>query len=327
MSVPAPRWTSPRPRLAVSSCLLGEPVRYNGGHSRDRFLTGPLARHVDWVPICPEMEIGLGAPRPTMRLLTDGRIVTRDGTADHTEAMTALARDRIPDLDGLDGYVLKSRSPSCGLLGLPRYASGREGERTDGQPVDRRGSGVFAGLVREALPHLPLEEEGRLRDPGLREHFVERVFAQARLRAFFEGEWRPRDLVAFHSRHKLQILAHSPAGYRETGRIVAQAGTRDRADLEAAYRDAFGRALAARAGRGRHTNALLHVFGPLSERLDRVRRHDIVAAIESYRRGEAPLSVPVALLRHNAEGEGHDYVALQTYLDPFPADLVLRHHL
>ncbi|MFB4317609.1 YbgA family protein [Actinomadura sp. 21ATH] len=317
----------PRPRLAVSSCLLGAPVRYNGGHSRDRFLTDRLSRHVDWVPVCPEMEIGLGAPRATLHLLTAGRIVTQDRTADHTEAMMGLARDRIPGLTGLDGYVLKSRSPSCGLGGLPRYASGRPGERTDGQPVDRGGRGVWAGAVRDAYPLLPAEEDGRLRDPVLREHFVERVFAQARLRELFDGEWRPGDLVAFHSRHKLQILAHHPAAYRETGRIVARAGTRDRDDLEADYRRAFGEGLAVRARRGRHTNALMHVLGPLSDRLDQARRHDIVAAIESYRRGETPLSVPVALLRHHAEGEHHDYLAEQTYLDPYPADLMLRHHL
>jgi uncharacterized protein YbgA (DUF1722 family)/uncharacterized protein YbbK (DUF523 family) len=317
----------PRPRLAVSSCLLGAPVRYNGGHSRDRFLTDQLARHVDWVPVCPEMEIGLGAPRPTLRLLTDGHLVTKDESADHTEAMTGLAHHRVPDFPELDGYVLKSRSPSCGLLSLPRYASGQQNERADGQPVDRRGRGLWAALIQDALPGLPAEEDGRLRDPVLREHFVEHIFAHARLRAFFDGDWHPRDLVAFHSRHKLQILAHDPVRYRETGQIVAQAGTRDPESLEADYRRAFGGAFAVRAKRGRHANALLHVLGPLSERLDPARRHDIVAAIETYHRGQAPLSVPVALLRHHAEAEEHGYLAQQTYLDPFPADLPLRHHL
>ncbi|MFA1549290.1 YbgA family protein [Actinomadura chokoriensis] len=324
---PAPPTGHPRPRLAVSSCLLGAPVRHNGGHSRDRFLTGLLAHHVDWVPICPEMEIGLGAPRPTLRLRTDGRIVTKDGTADHTHAMTALANDRIPAIDGVDGYVFKSRSPSCALLNLPRYASGLPGERTDGQPVDRRGCGLFAAIVTGALPDLPAEEDGRLNDPVLREHFVERVFAHARVREFFAGDWRPRDLIAFHSRHKLQVLAHEPSAYRELGRIVAQAGARDPEELEADYRRTFGRALATRPKRGRDTNALLHVLGPLSEHLNPARRRDIVAAIESYRCGEAPLSVPVALLRHHAEGEHLDYLAQQTYLEPFPPDLLLRHHL
>ncbi|WP_233358758.1 YbgA family protein [Thermomonospora amylolytica] len=324
---PAVRQGHPRPRLAVSSCLLGAPVRYNGGHSRDRFLTDRLSRHVDWVPVCPEMEIGLGAPRPTLRLLTDGRLVTKDGTADHTAAMTGLADGRIPLLEGLDGYVLKSRSPSCGLLGLPRYASGRPGERTDGQPVDRRGRGLFAALVRDALPDLPAEEDGRLNDPMLREHFVERVFAQARLREFFAGGWRPGDLVEFHGRHKMQLLAHAPDAYRETGRIVARAGAREPAELEADYRRAFTAALAVRGGRGRHANALQHVLGFVSDRLDPARRHDILVAIESYRLGQAPLSVPIALLRHHAEGEEFGYLSQQTYLDPFPADLLLRHHL
>ncbi|NKZ02336.1 DUF1722 domain-containing protein [Actinomadura latina] len=311
----------------MSSCLLGEPVRYNGGHSRDRFLTGPLASHVDWVPVCPEIEIGLGAPRPTLHLRSDGRIVSKDQTRDHTDAMAALAGDRLPGLAGIDGYVFKSRSPSCGLLSLPRYASGRPGERTDGQPVDRQGRGAFAALVTDALPDLPAEEDGRLRDPVLREHFVERIFAHARLRELFSGDWRPRDLVAFHSRHKLQILAHDPAAYRDMGRIVARAGTRPRHELETDYRRAFSRALAVRPKRGRHANALLHIFSPLSAHLDPTRRHDIVAAIESYQHGQAPLSVPIALLRHHAEGEHLAYLAQQTYLDPYPADLLLRHHL
>ncbi|OLT11729.1 hypothetical protein BJF79_23705 [Actinomadura sp. CNU-125] len=317
----------PRPRLAVSSCLLGAPVRYNGGHSRDRFLTGSLFGHVDWIPVCPEMEIGLGAPRPAMRLRTDGHLVTRDGTADHTTAMQALADRRIGDLCDLDGYVLKSRSPSCGLSRLPRHASGQPGERTDGQPVDRTGRGVFAARIRAALPDLPTEEDGRLNDPVLREHFIERVFAHARLRELFASDWRPRDLVAFHSRHKMQLLAHSPEGYRETGRIAARAGDRPRADLENGYRRAFAAALAGRAGRGRHTNALEHLLGFIGDDLDATRRRDIATAIGSYRQGRAPLSVPIALLRHHAEGEHFGYVADQTYLDPFPEDLLLRHHL
>ncbi|MEU9840914.1 DUF523 and DUF1722 domain-containing protein [Actinomadura sp. NPDC048032] len=317
----------PRPRLAVSSCLMGAPVRYNGGHSRDRFLTDVLDPHVDWVPVCPEMEIGLGTPRPTLRLLTDGHLVAKDGSADHTAAMTALAETRVPQLEVLDGYVLKSRSPSCGLFRLPRYSSGKPGERTDDQPVDRQGRGVFADLVREALPDLPAEEDGRLRDPVLREHFIERIFAHARLRELFGADWRPRDLVAFHSRHKLQILAHDPSAYQALGRIVAQAGTRSRDELETDYRHAFSAAFAVRPKRGRHMNALQHVFGMLSDHLDDTRRHDLLAAIDTYRRGQAPLSVPIALLRHHAMGEGLDYLTQQTYLDPYPADLVLRHYL
>ncbi|GAA3219064.1 DUF523 and DUF1722 domain-containing protein [Actinocorallia longicatena] len=302
-------------------------MRYNAGHSRCRFLTDELDRYVDWVRVCPEIEIGLGAPRPTIRLRTDGHLVGKEGTPDHTAAMHALADERLPGLADLDGYVLKSRSPSCALHGVPRYASGDDGERTDGQPVDRRGRGLFASRLTEEFPLLPVEEDGRLNDSGLREHFVERIFAGARLREFLDSDWKPGDLVAFHSRHKLQILAHDPVRYRESGRIVAQAGVRPHADLAADYRAVFLAAFATRAGRGRNVNALHHVLGPMSDRLNGSRRHGIVEAIEDYRQGRAPLSVPIALLRHNAEGEDHAYLADQTFLEPFPADLPLRHHL
>lgn len=304
-----------RPRIGVSSCLLGDPVRYNGGHSRCRFLTDELAPYVDWVPFCPEMEIGLGTPRETLRLTADDRLVSRSLTADHTAAMAALSL-----APGLDGQVFKARSPSCGIRGIPRYGA-------DGRPADRRGRGVYAARLIDADPLLPVEDEGRLNDAGLREAFVERVFARARLRELFEGDWRPRDLVAFHTRHKVQILAHDPAGYRLAGRVVARAGDRPREETEAAYRELFDAALARKATRGRNANALQHVFGLISEVLDDTRRRDIVASIEEYRLGGAPLSLPVALLSHHARGEGIAWAADQTYLAPFPAALHLRHHL
>ncbi|SEG42172.1 Uncharacterized conserved protein YbgA, DUF1722 family [Thermomonospora echinospora] len=306
-----------RPLVAVSSCLLGAPVRYNGGHSRDRFLAEELDRYVDWRPVCPEIEIGLGAPRPTLRLVTDSgevRLVTREGDADHTEAMRALADRRAEELAGVDGWVLKARSPSCGLRGIPRYRKG--------QPADRRGRGVFAERLTERLPLLPVEEEGRLHDDVLRAHFVERIFARARLRALLAGDWRPRDLVAFHTRHKLQLLAHDPDRYRRLGRVVAEAGSAPRTRVEAGYAELFAAALAVRPRRGRHVNALLHVFGPMSERLDDARRHDIVTAIEEYRQGTVPLGVPMALLRHHARGEGCAYLLAQTYFEPYPRGLV-----
>ncbi|MFD0683169.1 YbgA family protein [Actinomadura fibrosa] len=311
-----PRTASVRPRVAVSSCLLGAEVRYNGGHSRSRFLTDVLAAHVDWVPVCPEMEIGLGAPRPAMRLVTDGgaeRLVTRDRTADHTDAMAALAEHRATALPDLDGWVLKSRSPSCGPRGVSRY-------RAD-MPADRRGRGVFAGRLMDLRPDLPVEEDGRLNDPYLRDHFVERIFAHARLRHLFGGGWEPRDLVAFHSAHKLQILAHDPARYRLAGRVVAGAGSRPRDDLEAEYTALFTAALAVRPRRGRHVNALLHVLGPMRRRLDDARRHDVTEVIEAYGRGEVELAVPMAVLRHDATGEGIGYLRSQTYFEPYPREL------
>jgi uncharacterized protein YbgA (DUF1722 family)/uncharacterized protein YbbK (DUF523 family) len=297
-----------RPRVGVSSCLLGSLVRFDGGHKRSGFLTDELGRYVDWMPYCPEIEIGLGTPREPIRLTIDDRLVNRSGTADHTAAMAAL-----PLPSGLDGYVFKAKSPSCGVRGIPRY-------RTDGQASGSMGSGLHAGRVMAAFPLLAVEDEGGLSDTGLREAFAERIFAAARLRSLLSAPWEPRDLIAFHARHKLQLLAHDPARYRSAGRVVAAAGTLSRAETGAAYRELFLAAMAGRATRERNANALLHACS----RLGRSLRTDLVARIDAYRRGEVPLSVPVALLAHCASG-GLPWLAEQTYLAPFPAGLRLRH--
>ena len=307
---------SGRPRVGVSSCLLGQEVRFNGGHKRYRFLTDDLDRYVDWVPYCPEMEIGLGTPREAIRLTAGGRLVNRGGTADHTAAMAAL-----PLPADLDGYVFKAKSPSCGIRAIPRY---RDGAQPAGaQPAGHAGRGLYASRVLSAFPLLAAEDEGRLNDPGLREAFVERIFAAARLRSFLAGPWSAGDLVAFHARHKLQMLAHDPARYRSAGRVVAAAGTAPREQTVSVYRDLFLAAMAVTATRGRHANALQHAYSRIGRELDRPRRHDLVARIEAYRRGEEPLSVPIALLAHYALGL--PWLAEQTYLRPFPPDLRLRH--
>ena len=297
--------TAGRPRVGVSSCLLGEEVRFNGGHKRYRFLTDELAPHVDWVPYCPEVSIGLGTPREPIRLTADGRLVNRSGTADHTAAMAGL-----PLPAGLDGYVFKAKSPSCGIRAIPRYGE-------DGLAVGHDGRGLYAGRVLTAFPLLAVEDEGRLNDAALREAFAERIFAAARLRGLLSRPWTPRHLVGFHTRHKLQLLAHDPARYRAAGRTVAAGGP------AVAYRDLFLAAMATPATRGRNANALQHAYSRIGRELDRPRRADLLARIEAYRRGEEPLSVPVALLAHYASW--FPWLAEQTYLRPFPADLRLRH--
>ena len=299
-----------RPRVGVSSCLLGSEVRFNGGHKRFRFLTDELDAYVDWVPYCPEIEIGLGTPREPIRLEVGGRLTNRSGTADHTAAMTGLPLPR-----AVDGYVFKAKSPSCGIWGVPRY-------RPDGEASGQTGPGLYAGRVMAADPLLATEDEGRLNDQGLREAFVERLFAAARLRGLLGGAWEPRDLVAFHARHKLQLMAHDPDRYRSAGRVVAGAGV---ADGRPAYRELFLAAMAGRATRGRNANALQHAYSRIGRSLPSPRRGDLVARIDAYRRGEVPLSVPVALLAHYASGGDLPWLAEQTYLAPFPAGLRLRH--
>jgi uncharacterized protein YbgA (DUF1722 family)/uncharacterized protein YbbK (DUF523 family) len=307
-----------RPRVGVLSCLLGEPVRYNGGHSRSRFLTGQLSRHVDWVPFCPEIELGLGAPRAPLRLTTGGRLVSSASDEDHTAAVAELVTARRDQLGGLSGYIFTSRSPSCGLSSAREHSGGR--------PVRGGARGAFAGRVLGACPMLPAEEEGRLNDPVLREAFVEQIFARARLLALFSGPWRLRDLVSFHSRHKLQLLAHDPVRYRESGRLVAAARQQAPEEVQARYMALYTGALSRRVTTGRHVDALHHAYGMVSGLLDQARRHGILAAVGAYRRHEVPLSVPVALIRHHAVAGGAGYLADQTYLDPFPASLGLRNY-
>jgi uncharacterized protein YbgA (DUF1722 family)/uncharacterized protein YbbK (DUF523 family) len=303
-----------RPRVGASSCLLGEEVRFNGGHKRSRFLADELGPYVDWVPYCPEIEIGLGTPREPIRLTADGRLVNRGGTADHTAAMQVL-----PLPAAVDGYVFKAKSPSCGVWGIPRYGD-------DGQAAGPAGPGLYAGRVMAGFPLLAVEDEGRLSDAGLREAFVERVFAAARLRSLLAAAWEPADLVAFHARHKLQLLAHDPVRYRSAGRLVAAAGSAaSPPETAAAYGDLFLTAMGSQATRGRNANALLHAYSRVGRALSPSRRGDLVARIDAYRRGEVPLSVPVALLAHYASGSDLPWLAEQTYLDPFPASLRLRH--
>jgi uncharacterized protein YbgA (DUF1722 family)/uncharacterized protein YbbK (DUF523 family) len=300
-----------RPRVGVSSCLLGAEVRFNGGHKRSRFLTDELGPYVDWVPYCPEVEIGLGTPREPIRLTFAGRLVNRGGTLDHTEVM-----GRLPLVSGLDGYVFKAKSPSCGVFSVARY-------RSDGELADHAGRGLYAARVLREFPLLAAEDEGRLNDPGLREAFAERIFAAARLRGLFSRAWETRELVGFHARHKLQLLAHDPERYGEAGRIVADGGSG--VSVAAAYERVFLAALAGHATRGRNANALQHAYSRIGRELDQARRDDLVARIDAYRLGQEPLSVPVALLAHYASSGEWPWLAEQTFLAPFPAGLRLRH--
>jgi uncharacterized protein YbgA (DUF1722 family)/uncharacterized protein YbbK (DUF523 family) len=303
-----------RPRIGVSSCLLGEQVRFDGGHKRHGFLADVLSRYVDWVPFCPEVAIGLGTPRETLKLTDAGRLINRSHTADHTAAMAAL-----PLPSGIDGYVFKAKSPSCGIHGIPRYSA--HDQSAHDRPAGRHGRGVYAGRLMEACPLLPVEDERRLTDDVLREAFVERIFARARLRELFAARWQPRDLAAFHARHELQFLAHDPAACRQAGRVATEAGRRPRAAVQAEYGELFRAALTRTVTRGRHTNALLHAFSQVSDVLDDTRRGDLADRIEAYRRGDTPIGVPIALLAHHARDNGLRWLAEQTYLAPYPAAL------
>jgi uncharacterized protein YbbK (DUF523 family)/uncharacterized protein YbgA (DUF1722 family) len=307
----------PRIRLGVSACLLGESVRYDGGHKRDAFLTDVLGPHVEWVPVCPEVELGLGVPRPTLRLTgrpAAPRLVEDASGEDLTARMWQYAEARVVELErlALDGYVLKRSSPSCGLFGVPVYR----------EPGTRgaAGRGLFAAALVERLPMLPVEEEGRLADGALRERFIERVFAMARWRAFRAERPRARDLVAFHAAQKYAVLAHSPLHYTRLGRLVARAG-------RVPALDEYGRllmeALAVRATRGRHANVLQHLAGYVKRDLAADERAELAKVIEEYRRGLVPLVVPITLVHRHARRLGRDELLAQVYLSPPPKELMV----
>jgi uncharacterized protein YbgA (DUF1722 family)/uncharacterized protein YbbK (DUF523 family) len=321
----APLWQDDAPiRVGVSSCLLGRKVRYDGGHKRDRFLTDVLGRYVEWVPVCPELEVGMGVPRESVRLVRRGaelRLVAERSGTDHTEAMLRFARRRLRELERLDlcGYVLKKDSPSCGMERVRVYPA-------DGAPV-RTGRGLFAGALMRRFGALPVEEEGRLHDARLRENFVERVFAYRRLRSLFESRWTLGGLVAFHAAHKLQLLSHSPGHHRALGRLVAGAKRTPRAELARRYAEGFMTALARPATPRRHVNVLQHVLGHFRAGLDPTGRAEILELIEDYRAGLVPLVVPLTLVRHHVRRLGLAYLAGQVYLDPHPKEMMLRNHV
>jgi uncharacterized protein YbgA (DUF1722 family)/uncharacterized protein YbbK (DUF523 family) len=311
-------------RIGISACLLGDQVRFDGGHKRDQFLTDTLGPFVEWVRVCPEVEMGLGTPRETLRLVRVGgtlRMITTRTETDHTDAMNAWARRRTAELaqEDLCGYVLKKDSPSCGMERVKVYGAGQQPERS--------GRGVFATLLLERFPHLPVEEEGRLSDPKLRENFVERVFAYRRLKDLFESRWSAGRLVSFHAAQKMALLAHSTTMYQELGRIVASAGTMPKPELRRAYESLFMATMAKIATPARHTNVLMHMAGHLKRLVDAESRRELLDSIESYRRGHVPLVVPVTLLRHHVRVHGVAYLASQTYLDPHPRELMLRNHV
>jgi uncharacterized protein YbgA (DUF1722 family)/uncharacterized protein YbbK (DUF523 family) len=317
---------SPSPiRIGISACLLGQEVRFDGGHKRDRFLTDLLGPHVTWVPVCPEVEMGLGTPRETLRLVRVGsgvRMLTTRTAIDHTEGMATWGKRRLDALAGedLSGYVLKKDSPSCGMERVKVY------DAHGGAPA-RSGRGIFAEALLARFPLLPVEEEGRLGDARLRENFVERVFAYRRLKDLFTGRWTIGALVAFHTAHKMTLLAHSATAYQELGRLVARARELPRADLKREYEAQFMRALGTPATTRRHTNVLMHMAGHLKARVDAGSRQELADCIMQYRAGLVPLVVPITLLRHHVRAHDVAYLKGQAYLEPHPRELMLRNHV
>lgn len=318
--------TDPPLRLGVSRCLLGEEVRWDGGHKRDAFLVRTVGPFVEWVDVCPEQEVGMGIPREPVRLTVEdakapARMVGRKSGEDWTTRMNRHARSQVRALgkQDLDGFVLKRGSPSCGMERVKHYGP-------KGHPL-RMGSGLFAAELLERYPLLPIEEEGRLNDPVLRENFFVRAFGYRRLRAAFSPRWTLGGLVAFHTAEKLLLRTHDLAAYRRMGRLVAEGKSMPRAELAAEYQREYMTALTRRATRRRHVDTLQHMQGHLKKLISAEAKRELLGVIEDFRSGLVPLVVPLTLLRHHVRMHQVEYLQGQVYLEPAPKELMLRNHV
>jgi len=317
-----------KPKLGVSTCLLGEHVRYDGGHKRDRFITDELGAYFEFVPVCPEVEVGFPTPRPPLRLVGPSdppRLVFAQSGEDVTDRMEAWAHERCRELDeeNLCGYIFKSKSPSSGMERVKVYDR-------NGVPANK-GVGVFARVFMEHFPLLPVEDDGRLHDARLRENFIERVFAVKRWQDLVSSgkatSTKRGDLVKFHARHKLLIMAHSPKHLTEMGRLVADASSYRPTDLYNRYFQRFMEALKLTATVRKQCNVLQHVMGYFKKQLSPDEKQEVLEVIEQYRHGFVPLIVPITLLNHYVRKYGPEYLAEQYYLHPHPIELSLRSHV
>jgi uncharacterized protein YbgA (DUF1722 family)/uncharacterized protein YbbK (DUF523 family) len=311
-------------KLGISSCLLGNNVRYDGSHSRDRFLTDTLSHYVEYLPVCPEVECGLGTPREFMHLVGSPdapRLVTGTTGKDYTDQMISWTRKRVIELEQekLCGFIFKKNSPSSGMERVKVYAG-------KGAPV-KKGIGMFARVFMEHFPLLPVEEEGRLYDVNLRENFIERIFTFKRWRELLDDKMSRAHIIGFHTRHKLLILSHSQKHYRLMGQLVAHIKDVSLRDFYTRYERLLMQALSLSATPKKHTNVLQHMMGYFKKQLSAQEKKELLEIVDRYREGYLPLIVPITLINHYVRKYDQPYLRQQYYLNPHPVELQLRNHV
>ncbi|MHA2219978.1 MAG: YbgA family protein [Candidatus Hodarchaeales archaeon] len=309
-------------KIGISSCLLGELVRYDGSHRHDHYLTDTIGQFVEWVPVCPEVEYGLPVPREAMRLVGDPaspRLVMRRSGIDHTGGMLKWVRKKLKELgiEELCGFIFKSRSPSSGIRGVKVYTS-------SGIP-GRRGAGLFGGAFVKQFPMIPAEEDERLHDPLLRENFIERVFVLKRWYDFLEEGSSMRNIIAFHTKHKLLIMAHSPKHYTTLGHLVAKGRARKRLPEE--YITILMEGLKMLATVKKNTNVLMHCMGYFRKKISAYEKQELLEVINNYHNGLIPLVVPITLINHYVRKYSEPYLKDQYYLNSHPVELMFRNHV
>lgn len=313
-----------RPKLGISTCLLGENVRYDGGHKLDRYLRDVVGKFVDWVPVCPEVECGMPTPREALRLVGDPenpRLVTSRTGIDKTDQMLTWAKMRLDQLEqeNLCGYIFKSKSPSSGMQGIKVYDK-------NGVP-SKKGVGIFARAFMERFPLMPVEDEGRLNDAKLRENFIERIFVYKRWQNYVQNDGSRKGLVDFHTDHKLLIMAHSPKHLSELGKLVAQVKELDPKELHDRYLSTLMTALKLHATVKKNVNVLQHIMGYFKKQLSSDEKQELLEVIGNYHKGLIPLIVPITLVNHFVRKYNEPYLKRQYYLNPHPVELMLRNHV
>lgn len=305
-------------KIGISSCLIGQEVRYNGGHKFNAFINHQLGQYMEFLPYCPEVAIGLGVPRAPIRIVKDQgemRIIgTQDASLDVTRKLQQYGRKIGSSANQLCGYIFKAGSPSCGMERVKTY-------NTKGLPLKSDGVGAFAQEIMQQQPNMPVEEEGRLNDPGLRENFIECVFTYYRWKKLRSTRLSASKLIDFHSRHKLTVMAHNQAAYRRLGQMLSDAGKRNLTQLANQYESELMAAMHKQATRKSHTNVLQHLQGYFSRSLSATDRTEITQLVEDYHAGLVPLIAPLTLIRHHFLHHPNEWALSQTYLEPYPAGL------
>lgn len=310
-------------KVGVSSCLLGEHVRYDGGNKHDRFITETLETYFDWIPVCPEVEYGLPVPREAMHLEGDPaspRLVTIKTGIDHTDGMRRWAEKKLKQLEKEDlcGFIFKGRSPSSGIYGIKVYnLSGIPGGKSEG---------IFGGAFKRSFPLIPVIDDGRLHDPELRENFIEKVFVYKRWKDFLKNKNNIREVVSFHTDLKLIIMAHSPKHYASLGKLVANAKKYKRDELYLEYIHLLMEGLGLIATVKKNINVLMHIAGYFKKQITADEKQELLELIEQYHGGYIPLIVPLVLIKHYLRKYREPYLERQFYLNPHPIEMMLRNH-
>jgi uncharacterized protein YbgA (DUF1722 family)/uncharacterized protein YbbK (DUF523 family) len=310
--------------IGISACVMGENVRFDSGHKGSKFVMKELTPYFNFVRVCPEVAIGMGVPRPTIRLVSNEErialVQTKDETQDYTDQMLAYSNEKVAELKQkeLCGYIVCAKSPTCGMERVKVYSKGS---------ASKEGIGLYTDVLMKQMPWLPVEEDGRLNDPVLKENFISRVFCLKDLYDSMDGEPTPGKIVAFHTRHKLTLMAHDPSSYKELGQLVAKIADSDPAEFFEMYRLKFMQAITKRASRKNNSNVLMHIQGYFKKSLTSEERQELRTVIDEYREGMLPLLSPLTLFRHYLTLYPDDYLQHQKFLAPHPQELKLRYSL